>query len=38
VEVALQHLRDNHPAAPLEEERVRKIVFSRAYGIDYARA
>ena len=38
VEVALEHLRDNHPAAPLEEERVRKIVSSRAYGIDYARA
>ena len=37
VEVALEHLRDNHPAAPLEEERVRKIVSSRAYGIDYAR-
>ena len=38
VEVALEHLRHNHPAAPLEEERVRKIVFSRAYVIDYARA
>jgi predicted small metal-binding protein len=38
VEVALEHLRDNHPAAPLEEERIRKIIFSRAYGIDYARA
>ncbi len=38
VEVALEHLRHNHPAAPLEEERVRKIVFSRAYRIDYARA
>jgi predicted small metal-binding protein len=38
VEVALEHLRDNHPAAPLEEERVRKIVSSRAYRIDYARA
>jgi predicted small metal-binding protein len=38
VEVALEHLRHNHPAAPLEEERVRKIVFSRAYGIEYARA
>jgi predicted small metal-binding protein len=38
VEVALEHLRYNHPAAPLEEERVRKIVFTRAYGIEYARA
>jgi predicted small metal-binding protein len=36
VEVALEHLRDNHPAAPLVEERVRRIVFSRAYDIEYA--
>lgn len=36
VEVALEHLRHNHPAAPLVEERVRRIVFSRAYDIDYA--
>lgn len=35
VETALEHLRHNHPAAPLEEERVRKIVFSRAYEIEY---
>ncbi len=36
VEVALEHLRHNHPAAPLREERVRKIVFSLAYDIEYA--
>ena len=38
VEVALEHLRHNHPAAPREEERVRKIVSSRAYEIEHARA
>jgi len=36
VEVALEHLRHNHPAAPLGEERVRRIVSSRAYDIEYA--
>jgi predicted small metal-binding protein len=36
VETALEHLRHNHPAAPLREERVRKIVSSRAYDIEYA--
>jgi predicted small metal-binding protein len=35
VEVALEHLRRNHPAAPLVEERVRRIVFSRAYDIEH---
>ena len=35
VEVALEHLRHNHPAAPLVEERVRRIVLSRAYDIEY---
>ena len=34
--MALEHLRHNHPAAPLVEERVRRIVFSRAYDIEYA--
>jgi predicted small metal-binding protein len=34
VEVALEHLRHNHPAAPLVEERVRRIVLSRAYDIE----
>jgi predicted small metal-binding protein len=38
VEVALDHLRHNHPAAPLVEDRVRRIVFSRAYDIEYATA
>jgi hypothetical protein len=36
VEVALEHLRHNHPAAPLQRERVRRIVLSRAYDIEYA--
>jgi predicted small metal-binding protein len=36
VEVALEHLRHNHPAAPPVEGRVRRIVFSRAYDIEYA--
>jgi predicted small metal-binding protein len=36
VEVALEHLRHNHPAAPLREERVRRTVSSRAYDIEYA--
>jgi len=36
VEVALEHLRHNHPAAPLREERVRRIVIRRAYDIEYA--
>jgi hypothetical protein len=36
VEVALEHLRHNHPAAPLREERVRRIVSSHAYDIEYA--
>jgi predicted small metal-binding protein len=38
VEVALEHLRHNHPAAPLREERVRRTVSSRAYDIEYATA
>ena len=35
VEVALEHLSHNHPAARAEEERVRKIISSRAYDIEY---
>ena len=35
VEVALEHMRHNHPAARAEEERVREIVSSRAYDIEY---
>ncbi len=38
VEVALEHLRHNHPAAPLRAERVRRIVLSRAYDVEYATA
>jgi len=36
VEVALEHLKDNHPAAPLREERVRRIVSTHAFDIEYA--
>jgi predicted small metal-binding protein len=35
VAVALDHLRRNHPVAPLAEERVREIVTARAYEIEY---
>ena len=35
VEVALEHLKHNHPAAPLVEERVRRIVFTRAFDIEH---
>ena len=34
-EVAVEHMRHNHPAAPAEEGRVRKIVSTRAYDIEY---
>jgi len=37
VEATLEHLRRNHPVAPLGEERVRLIVLSCAYDIEYAR-
>ena len=36
VEVAFEHLRQRYPAAPLEEERLREVVFTRAYDIEYA--
>ena len=36
VEVAIEHLRQQHPAAPLVEERVRRIISTRAYDIEYA--
>jgi predicted small metal-binding protein len=35
VEVALEHMSYNHPAARAEEERVRKIISTRAYDIEY---
>jgi predicted small metal-binding protein len=35
VGVVLDHLRRCHPVAPLGEERVREIVTSRAYEIEY---
>jgi predicted small metal-binding protein len=35
VETALEHMRLHHPAAPVEEERVREIVSTRSYAIEY---
>ena len=35
VQVALEHMRHNHPEAPLEEERVRRIISTRSYSIEY---
>jgi predicted small metal-binding protein len=35
VERVLEHMRVHHPAAPVEEERVREIVSTRSYGIEY---
>ena len=34
-EVAVEHMRHNHPAATTEEERVRQIISTRAYDIEY---
>ena len=36
VKVALEHLRQHHPAAPFDEVRVREVVFTRAYNVEYA--
>jgi hypothetical protein len=35
VEAALEHMRLHHPAAPVKEERVRQIVSTRSYAIEY---
>ena len=35
VEVVLEHMRYDHPYAPLEVERVRRIVRERSYPIEY---
>jgi predicted small metal-binding protein len=35
VEAALEHMRLHHPAAPVDEERVEKIISDRAYDIEY---
>jgi hypothetical protein len=35
VEAALEHMREHHPAAPVEEESVREIVSTRSYAIEY---
>jgi predicted small metal-binding protein len=33
---ALVHVRQHHPAARLGEERIREIVFTRAYDVEFA--
>jgi len=35
VEVALEHMRRDHPYASVEEERIRETVSTRSYDIDY---
>ena len=35
VEVALEHMRHNHPDACVEEERIRETISTRTYTIEY---
>ena len=35
VQVALEHMRHDHPYAPLEVEQVRRIISTRSYAIEY---
>ena len=35
VEVALEHMRQNHPDASVEEERIRETISTRSYDIEY---
>jgi predicted small metal-binding protein len=35
VDAALEHLKRNHPVAPLGEEWIREVVYARAYEIEY---
>ena len=35
VQVVLEHMRHDHPDAPLEEERIRTIIRERSYSIEY---
>jgi predicted small metal-binding protein len=35
VEVALEHMRHNHPDASIDEERIREIISTRSYEIKY---
>jgi predicted small metal-binding protein len=35
VEVALEHMRHNHPDACVEEERIRETISTRSYTIEY---
>jgi hypothetical protein len=35
VEVAIEHMRHDHPYASIEEERIRETVSTRSYEIEY---
>ena len=35
VEVALEHMRHNHPEAYIEEKRLRETISTRSYDIEY---
>ena len=35
VEVALEHMKHNHPEASVEEERLRQTISTRSYDIEY---
>ena len=35
VEVALEHMRRNHPDASIDDERIREIISTRSYEIEY---
>jgi predicted small metal-binding protein len=35
VEVALEHMKHNHPYASVEEERIREVISTRSYDIEY---
>jgi len=35
VEVALEHMRHNHPDASIDDERIREIISTRSYEIEY---
>ncbi len=36
VEVALEHMRHNHPYASVDEERIRETISTRSYDIEYS--
>ena len=35
MEVALEHMRHNHPDASIDDERIREIISTRSYEIEY---